>query len=457
MSASRTLSGEQASVLIILGATALVALMVAPIPALISLNTLATVAYCGGLIYAVAWFRALLRDTPTIQVSDAEARSVPDDQLPRYTVLVAAYREGPVIRDTILALQALDYPQDRLEVKLLLEADDYETIEAARNAPAWPALEIVEVPYAEPRTKPKACNYGLSRSTGELLTIFDAEDRPESLQLRRAAVAFSRSAPAVGCVQAKLHYYNTDQNLLTRFFSAEYITWFSRLLPALVSLGAPIPLGGTSMHVRRAVLDEVGGWDPHNVTEDADLGIRLRRFGYLTEILDSVTYEEANSDFVNWVKQRSRWYKGYLQTWLVHMRQPGRLWRELGPAGFIGFTVVVGATPVLALLNPAFWILSWLWFAGRLEIVQTLFPGFIFYPAMLCAVAGNFLAVYRSVLSLRMSGHPELVPIALIFPLYWIIMSVAGIRAFLQLIVAPFHWEKTLHGLSTPVGEAVRP
>jgi cellulose synthase/poly-beta-1,6-N-acetylglucosamine synthase-like glycosyltransferase len=457
MSAYRTLSPRQAQAL---GATAtaiLIALVLAPVSTVIALNALSTIVYLAALIYAIRWFRAVLREVPLVRISDDEARSIPDAELPRYTVLVAAYREGAVIKQTIASLHHLDYPPDRLEIMLLLEADDASTIAAAKGADLLDRIEIVEVPYARPRTKPKACNIGLQLASGELLTIFDAEDRPEPLQLRRAAVAFSRLDRTVGCLQAKLHYHNADQNLLTRLFAAEYVTWFARLLPALVSLGAPIPLGGTSMHIRRSVLEEVGGWDSYNVTEDADLGIRLRRFGYRTEILDSVTQEEANSDFINWVKQRSRWYKGYLQTWLVHMRDPKRLWRELGPSGFIGFNMVVGATPVLALLNPAFWLLALLWFAGRLEVVQTLFPGWVFYPAMLCAAIGNFLAIYRSMISLRAAGYPHLIFAALIAPAYWIMMSVAAVRAFAQLVIAPWHWEKTVHGLDQPVHQAVRP
>src|SRR5207247_7375152 len=224
-----------------------------------------------------------------------------------------------------------------------------------------------------PRTKPKACNYGLTLARGDLLTIYDAEDRPDPLQLRRAAVAFRRLDDPVACLQARLSYHNANQNMITRWFTAEYLTWFGGLLPALVEQGAPVPLGGTSMHIRTDVLRMIGAWDPYNVTEDADLGLRLHRLGYRTHVLDSTTYEEATSDFVNWVKQRSRWYKGYMQTWLVHSRHPRRLWKELGPTGFLSFHLTIGATPLVPLINPIFWLLTLLWTVGHFPFIETLF------------------------------------------------------------------------------------
>jgi cellulose synthase/poly-beta-1,6-N-acetylglucosamine synthase-like glycosyltransferase len=447
MSAYRTLSRRQAVAFFALVVAFAVGLALDPIRALVAFNGIVTAVYLVALAYNVRIFRALLRKPPIVVVTDEEASGVPDDQLPSYTVLVAAYHESEIIEDTIRALEALDYPRDRLDVLLLLEADDSETIHAAIAARPASNIRIVAVPHAPPRTKPKACNYGLHLSSGALVTIFDAEDRPDQLQLRRAAAAFARLPPPVACLQALLQYHNERQNLITKWFSAEYVTWFASVLPALVQLKAPLPLGGTSMHVRREVLEGVGAWDPFNVTEDADLGIRLQRYGYRTLVLDSVTFEEANSDFINWVKQRSRWYKGYLQTWLVHMRQPRRLWRELGPAGFLGFQVLIGTTPLLALLNPLFWLLTALWFLSGAPIVQVLFPAFVFYPALVSVVFGNFLALYRTMVSVRLADHPGLVISALLMPIYWVFMSIAAMRAFLQLFVAPSFWEKTMHGL----------
>jgi cellulose synthase/poly-beta-1,6-N-acetylglucosamine synthase-like glycosyltransferase len=263
-------------------------------------------------------------------------------------------------------------------------------------------------------------------------------------------VAFSRAAPRVACLQARLEYHNPHQNLLTSWFAIEYLCWFAFALPAIAGGDTPVPLGGTSMHMRRSVLMEIGGWDPFNVTEDCDLGVRLYRMGYRTEFLNSTTYEEANSDPINWIKQRSRWYKGYAQTWLVHMRHPRRLWRELGGRGFCGFNMLVGATTLTALLNPVFWALTLLWFFAHPTFIQSIFPSWVYFPGLASMIAGNFLALYVDFIVIRTAGRPELMKAAVLAPLYWMLISVGALRAFLQLAISPFFWEKTAHGLDRP-------
>ncbi len=406
------------------------------------------VAYTVTLAHRVELMRRALNHDATLYVSDAEARAVSDRQLPVYTVLVPAYKEPQVVAAVVASMAALEYPPSRLEVLLLLEEDDAETIAAARTACRGTPVRVVLVPAGEPRTKPKACNYGLMLSAGEFVTIYDAEDHPEPLQLRRAVVAFRRSARDVACLQARLSYHNAEQNLITRWFTTEYDTWFRWLLPGLVATGAPIPLGGTSNHVRGDLLLDVGGWDPYNVTEDADLGVRLARCGWRVAVLGSTTMEEANSDFVNWIKQRSRWYKGYLQTVLVHMRSPRRLVDELGVKGTAGFLLFVGGTPLLAMLNPVFWGLSLLWWLDRPAFVQALFPAPLYYIGMLCWVAGGTGLVYFGVANARSSGKPHLALSALLAPLYWAMMSLAAAKALIQLIFQPSYWEKTTHGLN---------
>lgn len=417
--------------------------------------SLVTTLYVAAFVYRIRTFSRALQRDPSMVVSDSEARKLWDRSLPTYTVLVPAFREPEVIARLIKELDQLEYPRDRLNIKLLLEEDDEETITAAAAAVSGPHFQIVRVPFSVPRTKPKALNYGLSLARGRrdrgLVTIYDAEDRPDPLQLRRAVAAFRRLPRSVACLQAKLGYYNADQNIITRWFTIEYAMWFSQLLPGLVTQSAPIPLGGTSNHFRRDALEAAGAWDPHNVTEDADLGIRLHRAGFRTGVLESTTLEEANSDFVNWVKQRSRWYKGYMQTWLVHMRHPVQLWRELGPWGFVGFNLFVGGTPFLALINPVFWGLTAVWFVGRPEFIVQLFPGWLYYVSLLCLVFGNFAFAYIAMVSARATGSPRLVLTAMISPLYWVMMSIAAIKAALQLGPAPSFWEKTFHGLDQPV------
>jgi cellulose synthase/poly-beta-1,6-N-acetylglucosamine synthase-like glycosyltransferase len=412
-----------------------------------------TAMYAATLIYRMLLIRRGLKGSHLVQVSDQDALAIPADQLPVYSVLVPAYKEPGVIGKIIAAISQLDYPADKLDVRLLLEADDEETIAAARTSVGSAPITIVLVPAAEPRTKPKACNFGLQSATGELVTIFDAEDRPEPLQLRRAVLALQRLGEGFACVQARLGYFNATQNMITRWFTIEYGTWFRFLLPGLVSVGAPIPLGGTSNHFRTPLLRALQAWDPYNVTEDADLGIRLARLGYSVGVLDSVTEEEANSDFVNWIKQRSRWYKGYLQTWLVHMRRPVDVHRELGWRGAFGLHLFVLGTPLTALINPLFWGLAILWFVQKPSGVAALFPPAVYYVALTCFVFGNAAVIYVNVLTTQVINQPNLLKAGLLVPAYWVMMSIAAVKAAFQLIFKPSYWEKTSHGLNTAVAE----
>jgi cellulose synthase/poly-beta-1,6-N-acetylglucosamine synthase-like glycosyltransferase len=446
-SAEKTVSGRQRVIFIALLVIAVVLLLLRPLPTLVASVALATAFYLLILVYRLKVFHTALHNPQVITVSDDAARSVPDWLLPTYTVLVPAYGEPQVVRDLVASLEKLEYGHDQLEVKLLLEEDDEPTLRAASEACHGDLIQIIRVPPSQPRTKPKALNYGLELARGDFLTIYDAEDRPDPLQLRRAVVAFDDVDPSVVCLQAKLGYHNRSQNIITRWFTAEYVMWFSHFLPGLVSQHAPLPLGGTSNHFRTNILRQAGGWDPYNVTEDADLGVRLHRLGYRTAVLDSITFEEANSDFVNWVRQRSRWYKGYMQTWLVHMRQPIRLWKDVGTRGFLGFNLFVGGTPLLALINPVFWALTFAWFALQLSVVPKLFPGWIYYPSLLTWALGNFLIVYTNMVSVRESGDPRLLLAAILSPIYWVMMSLAAVKAVVQLVSAPSFWEKTIHGL----------
>ncbi|CAA9230268.1 MAG: FIG00544905: hypothetical protein [uncultured Acidimicrobiales bacterium] len=454
MSADPTITHGQRRVLLGLLALVVVGLTLDVQATLVALISVAIVLYLAALVFRIELIRRALDAPPMMTVTDEEARSVEPEDLPVFTVLVPLYREPSVVPALLTALEAIEYPPDRLDVKILLEADDHETIAAMRHAPSSRVssplqLELLVVPPGEPRTKPKACNYGLAVARGTYLTIYDAEDRPDPLQLRRAAVVF-RDHPAVTCLQARLSYYNPEQNLLTRWFTTEYSVWFQMLLPGLSALGAPIPLGGTSNLIRRETLEEVGAWDPFNVTEDADLGIRLHRTNRRVAILDSTTLEEANSDAINWVKQRSRWYKGYLQTWLVHLREPRRLWREVGPSGFVSFNLFVGGTPILTFLNPVFWFLTVLWFLDEPPWLARLFPIPMYYAALLCWLGGNLAVLYSNLVAVRDAKMPRLAVAVLASPIYWLLMSAAAVKAVVQLARAPAFWEKTTHGLGPP-------
>jgi cellulose synthase/poly-beta-1,6-N-acetylglucosamine synthase-like glycosyltransferase len=450
LSADRTLSPQQKRGLIIGLAITIVFLLLFSRFSLMVILAIMTVVYFASMILRIRLYHLALNGKGIIRIGDDDARAVPDCDLPSYSVLVPAFHEPEVCERLIGNLRRLEYPADRLEILLLLEEDDDETIDAATEIIGGDDdVRIVLVPNSQPRTKPKALNYGLTVSRGSIITIFDAEDRPDPLQLRKAAMALAAAPAEVACLQAKLAFFNPTQNLITKWFAIEYDMWFSQLLPGLAQLDAPIPLGGTSNHFRRQVLLELNAWDPFNVTEDADLGVRMRRFGYRSGVIDSVTEEEANSDFINWVKQRSRWYKGYAQTLLVHLRQPGLLYRELGLKEFLLFLLFVGGTPLLSLLNPIFWTLTALWWIGHPVFIGRLFPTGVYFAGLICWIAGNFIFAYMCMLSVRDRSKSKLRVAALLIPLYWVMMAMASVKAALQLLIAPSYWEKTTHGLDT--------
>jgi cellulose synthase/poly-beta-1,6-N-acetylglucosamine synthase-like glycosyltransferase len=447
LSAHEVLSRGQRRLGIALAVLALAGLIIDALTTLHVLLGFITAAYAAAVWYRWRCFRRGADGGCVVQISDDVARAYPSADLPRYTILVPAYREPEVIQALLKNIAAMDYPRRKLEVLVLLEADDWETKDAIRRARPSKYVRVVVVPPSEPQTKPKACNYGMQLATGDVVTIYDAEDRPDPLQLRKAAIALAALPRDVVCLQARLGYHNFEQNRITKWFTVEYLTWFTHFLPGLVASGAPLPLGGTSNHMRIEALRELGGWDPFNVTEDADLGLRLHRAGMRTMVLDSTTQEEANSDFVNWAKQRSRWYKGYFQTWLVHMRHPAKLRRQIGWRGFLGVNLFVGGTPALAALNPIFWLMTVVWFVAKPHWILALFPGPLYFPAMLCWIFGNLAVVYMGIYSIRIANREDLLGSALTVPVYWVMMSVAAVKAFVQLFQAPTFWEKTVHGL----------
>ncbi|WP_394811429.1 glycosyltransferase family 2 protein [Gordonia jinghuaiqii] len=388
-----------------------------------------------------------------LTVTDDEARAIPDADLPVYTVLLPVYGEPEIVANLVAGVGKIDYPADKLDILLVLEMDDHDTIEAIEHADL-DGITPVLVPPSEPRTKPKACNHAMSLPSerSDLVTIYDAEDIPDPLQLRRAAAIFAASPPEVASVQARLGYFNERDNLLTRWFAIEYDQWFSYMLPALSASKCVIPLGGTSNHIRTHVLREVGGWDAFNVTEDADLGIRLARYGYRTLVLDSLTEEEANADVVNWVRQRSRWYKGYLQTFLVHTRRPFAMVRELGIVPTLRIANLTAGMPIANTLNLAFWTLLLVWFAGKPDFMRGLFPGPVFYLCLFMFTVGNLATVMLGVVSARTRDKPYLLGAALLVPGYWFLQSMAAVKSVAQLIYKPSYWEKTVHGLSAMPG-----
>lgn len=375
-----------------------------------------------------------------------EAAALDEAQLPTYSILVPMYGESSqVMARLISSLSALDYPKEKLDVKLILEADDSECLHAlkALHPPAY--MEIIAVPPSAPRTKPKACNVALQRLRGDYTVIYDAEDAPAPDQLKRALVAFAHGPETLACVQARLNYYNRNENTLTQMFALEYSALFRLLLPALERMGLPIPLGGTSNHLKTAALKAVGGWDAFNVTEDADLGIRLAYLGYTTRTLPSLTLEESPITLTVWMKQRTRWIKGYIQTWLVYTRDTALLKARLGVAGYYGFQFFIGAPALTFLLAPLFWVAFILSLTGAFGDSLPIWLQLICAFSFIGGVLSHWLFA-RTVVALE--GWTSMGRAFALYPFYWLLHSVAAARALWQLITAPHYWEKTVHGVS---------
>ena len=366
--------------------------------------------------------------------------------LPIYTILLPLYQESSAVLERLIAhLNALDYPHEKLDIKLICEADDMATIEALKELQPPQMMEIIHVPPSQPRTKPKACNMAIPHFRGEFIVIFDAEDAPAPDQLKRAVAMFQATPTRVACLQAPLNYYNRQENLLTQLFSIEYSSLFNLLLPALQRIKLPIPLGGTSNHLRAEALRTVGGWDAFNVTEDADLGIRLAYFGFETRVLPSLTLEEAPVTVRAWMSQRTRWIKGYIQTWLVFTRDTGELKKRLGKAGYYGFQFFVGAPALTFLLAPLFWVI----FAFSLTgLLPTHLSPLMVSLCFISFVGGMLSHWIYARATIRLEGWQSMGLAMAAYPLYWLLHSVAAARALYQLVVAPHHWNKTTHGIS---------
>ena len=491
-------------------------------------------------------FRGFRGSRRSVRVSDKDLKELDEESLPIYTILIPIYHEAKILSHIIENVYKIDYPHEKLDVKILMEEKDSETINEAKRlglfgnprtviAPITavklsrtkpsrmnrlePRMRVIDgdantvgtlesvkatgggnsgvvltvkcnggeiveipesfvdsaddvvllkgkldelvtqyldslkvfdavvVPDAEIRTKPRACNYGLQRAKGKYCVIYDAEDDPDPDQLKKAAVAFSRAGEDVVCLQSRLNFYNSKENLLTRWFSLEYSFWYDYYLDGLDHVGAPLPLGGTSNHFRTKQLREIGGWDPYNVTEDADLGVRISRKRMKTAMLNSYTYEEANNKLGNWIRQRSRWNKGYVQTYLVHMRHPRKLLREMGWKQFFYFQLTFGGNIFLPLVNPLLWAIT---------ILTLMSPGMFdflfFYPIVYVCIfnlmIGNGVFILLHMGPYIVKKNYTSIPLALIIPLYWVLISIGDWRGVIQLVTKPFYWEKTQHGLS---------
>ena len=365
--------------------------------------------------------------------------------LPVITVIVALYREADIAHRLIVRLGCIDYPRDRLDVILAVEDDDRVTRAALSTVdlPAW--ARVIIVPMGTLRTKPRALNHALTFARGTIIGVYDAEDAPAPQQLRDVAAKFAVVPAEVACLQGVLDFYNPRTNWLSRCFTVEYAAWFRVMLPGLARLGLVLPLGGTTLFFRREVLEKLGGWDAHNVTEDADLGLRLARYGYRTELLNSVTEEEANCRIIPWIRQRSRWIKGYMLTWAIHMRNPALLLRQLGWARFIGVQVLFLGSVSQALLVPAIWSIWAVALGYDHPAIAILNPAFLLpITVILLALEGVSIAINLYGMALRGKGTKLIWVLSAYF--YFPIAAFAAYKALYEAIARPFYWDKTSHG-----------
>ncbi|MCE0503817.1 glycosyltransferase [Roseivivax sp. GX 12232] len=416
-------------------------LWVAPLALFASLLALATLSLLASQALRVAALIASRRPDPP----DPPA----EPPLPRVALLVPLFHESDIAPALAQRIGRLTYPRSALEVLLVLEDSDRMTAEALARAdlPGW--CRIVTVPEGRLRTKPRALNYALNFTRAEIIGVLDAEDAPAPDQVERIVARFRARGPEVACLQGVLDFYNPKANWLSRCFAIEYASWFRMQLPGLARLGVPVPLGGTTVYFRRAALEAVGGWDAFNVTEDADLGIRLARQGFRTEIVPTVTREEANNRPLPWVKQRSRWLKGYAMTWAAHSRAPGRLVRDLGPWRAGGVQILFLGALLQFLLAPALWSF-WLILAGLPHPAQAVLAPEALGALFALFITAEGVSVLASLIAVSRTPHTGLMPWVPSLILYYPLGTAAAWKAIWEVIWRPFYWDKTQHGASAP-------
>jgi glycosyltransferase XagB len=387
------------------------------------------------------------QDHPALPGPAMQARSLTPFRRPVVSILVPLYREPEVADILIQRLEKLRYPRALLDVLLILEEDDTVTSSALARVTLPPWMRVIPVPDGRPRTKPRAMNYALDFARGQIIGIYDAEDAPDPDQIDQVVARFATAPPDLVCLQGVLDYYNPRQNWLARCFTIEYAAWFRVMMPGMQRLGFAIPLGGTTLFFRRDALQALGGWDAHNVTEDADLGFRLARHGFRTEMIATSTGEEANCHPLPWVKQRSRWLKGYMVTYLVHMRAPLLLLRQLGPWRFLGYQTHFITALSQFLLAPVLWSF-WLVLMGLPHPLDGLIPeGPLIAMARLFLLV-EILTIATGLLAVSGPAHRHLLFWVPTLHFYFPLGVLAVYKALYELIFAPFFWDKTAHGHS---------
>ena len=410
---------------------------------------------------AAALWTQIVEKAPETPTSFVPQRNLPY-RLPVVSVLVPLLEEREITGALISRLAKLTYPKSQLDVVLVLEAGDHVTRETLSRTDLPPWISVVEVPEANQlTTKPRALNYALDFCQGSIVGVWDAEDAPEPDQIERVVSRFQTAPANVACLQGILDYYNSDANWLSRCFTIEYASWWRVLLPGVARLGLVIPLGGTTLFFRRDILEGLRGWDAHNVTEDADLGVRLARQGYVTELLPTVTYEEANCRLWPWIRQRSRWLKGFLITWCVHMRHPAQLKADLGWVRFWGVQTMLLATFSQFACAPLLWSF-WLALAGFSHPVELTLGTPVMWAMVIIFILAETLNLGLSLVAVSGKAHRHLMWWVFTTPFYFPLGALAAVKGLYEFVVSPFFWDKTEHGVTpqtdaTPLPPAAPP
>ena len=367
-------------------------------------------------------------------------------RLPVVSIMVPLFKEREVAQHLVRRLKRLNYPKELLDICLVVEEDDTTTRQtiAQTRLPRW--VRVITVPKGNVRTKPRAMNFALDFCRGSIIGVYDAEDAPHPDQIHQIVERFHQRGPQVACLQGLLDFYNPRTNWLSRCFTIEYNTWFRLFLPGLERLGFAVPLGGTTLFFRRNALEKLGGWDAHNVTEDADLGIRLARHGYRTEIVHTVTEEEANCRFIPWIKQRSRWLKGFAITWAVHMRSPIATLKELGLKKFIGIQILFVGTLSQFMLAPLLWSF-WLIPFGFDHPILTVVPSAVLLGLGAAFLFSEIITIAVGIFAVSDKKHRFLIPWVPTMHFYFPMGTLAAYKAIYELLTQPFFWDKTAHGI----------
>ncbi len=359
-----------------------------------------------------------------------------------FTVLLPAREEQAVIGETIARLAEADYPSSLLEIVVICQEDDLETIAAARSqidalGNARIRLEIYSEP---PFNKPHALMVGLAASSNDVVAVFDAEDDVDSEIFRVInTLMLEREAKVV---QGGVQLMNISDHWFSGLNCLEYFFYFGSRMHFNARVGM-VPLGGNTVFIRRELVERVGGWDITCLTEDADIGLRISALGEpISVVYDSnrVTREETPHSIAAFVRQRTRWHQGFLQILRsgVWRRLPSRRARLLALV-----TLMEPTLDALLLFYFALLPLSIVWL--RLPDLIAILTFLPLYGMVLQLIA-NYIGV---VMFARRFETPVPLRVKLRIPLVYLpyqwMISFSALRALYRQCSGHGEWEKTEH------------